>query len=229
MSLDRISLTLYDFLGYLLPGFVVLIGCSLAESTFTGSALFSLSRFGEDLLLYIILAYFFGSATHRIASLLKDWQYRWFAASKSLHLSAPVFERVREVAKDAYGVRTGEEEELDTLEVFRLADNYVVASGGSVERDVLMAREGFCKASMVAFGFLSLVLLSAVPVGGLIVQSQPNTFTYSTWYVTAALAAVTLSLAFLFRSGFIFYNRIKINTVHLTFLALREKDHLNRR
>lgn len=225
MSLDKMSLTLYDFLGYLLPGYVLVFGCSLLESTFLDSDLFHLSRVADDLLLFTVLAYFFGHAGHRIGSLLKDWRYGWFR-DRNRRLSAPVFERAREVVKDAYGIKLDEGEKLDTLETYLLADSYVVASGGSTERDVLMAREGFSKASMVAFGFLSLILLSSLIVGGTKVQTQSGAFTQLTWSTTTVLAVAMLSLTLLFRGAFIFFNRVKINNTLLTFLALREKDIL---
>jgi hypothetical protein len=225
MSLDKMSLTVYDFLGYLLPGYVLVFGCSLLESTFLDSDLFCLSRLTDALLLFTILAYFLGHAGHRIGSLLKDWRYSWFR-DQNLRLSAPVFERVRKVVKDAYGIKLDEEAKLDTLETYLLADSYVVASGGSTERDVLMAREGFSKASMVAFGFLSLILFSSLIVGGTKVQTQSGTFTHLTWITTTVLAMAMLCLTLLFRRAFIFYNRIKINNTLLTFLALREKDIL---
>lgn len=223
MSLDKISLTLYDFLGYLLPGYVLILVCSLVESTFLGTNLFSLSCITDNLLPITVIAYFLGQASHGIGSLLKEWRYGWFS-DRSLRLSSPLLERVQEVAKDTYGVKLGDGEKLDTLELYLLADSYVVASGGSIERDVLMAREGSFKASMVAFGFLSLVLFSSLIVGGTKIQAQPGTFTRLTWITTTALAVVTLCLTLLFRRRFVFFNRVKVNNALLAFLALREKD-----
>lgn len=227
MNLDKISLTLYDFLGYLLPGYVLIFACSLIESTLLGSNLFALSCISDNLLPFSVLAYFLGQAGHRISSLLKEWRYGWFS-DRSYRLSTPVFERVREIAKDAYGVKLDAGAKLDTLETYLLADSYVVASGSSAERDILMAREGFCKTSMVAFGFLSAVLFSSLAVGGTKIQTRPGTFTQLTWITTTVLAVVTFCMTLLFRRGFVFYNRIKINNTLLTFLALREKDILKK-
>ncbi len=72
MSLDKISLTLYDFLGYLLPGYILTFVCSLVESTFFGSDLFSLSRISNNVLPFTVVAYFLGYVAHNIGSLLRD-------------------------------------------------------------------------------------------------------------------------------------------------------------
>lgn len=48
MGLDKISVTLYDLLGYLLPGYVLLLACSVAEASFWGSSVFALSRISRN-------------------------------------------------------------------------------------------------------------------------------------------------------------------------------------
>jgi hypothetical protein len=225
MGIEKISLTLYDLLGYLLPGYVLLFVCSLIEATFLDSSLLNLSRITDDLLPSVIVAYFLGHACHGVGSLLRDSLHKWFSG-RELHLSSSLFERAREVAKDAYGARLAEDEKLDTLETYLLADSYLVASECVIDRDTMIAREGFFKASMVSFGALFIVLLCSLIVGGVKIQTEPGIFVDLAWIATTVLAVIILGLTLLFRKRFIFFNRLKINRTLLTFLALREKDVL---
>ena len=39
MSLDKISVTLYDIFGYLLPGYIIVAGASIFEATFSKSSI----------------------------------------------------------------------------------------------------------------------------------------------------------------------------------------------
>ncbi len=61
MGLDKISVTLYDLLGYLLPGYVLLLASSVAEASYwERSSLFSVSSIGHNPVLAAIAAYFLG-------------------------------------------------------------------------------------------------------------------------------------------------------------------------
>ena len=222
MSIEKIGLTLYDFLGYLLPGYVLILSCSLVESTFLGSDLLSLSRVSGNYLPFTIAAYFLGHVSHGIGSVLKDRLYKWFTDRKG-RLSSPLFERVRESARNTYEISQDPGSSLAPLETYLLADSYIVASGGSPERDILTVREGFHKASMVAFGFLLVVLLSCLGLGGAKIQTQPGTFTRLSPLLTGVLALVTTIMTLVFRRGFMFFNRLKINKILTVFLALRQK------
>ena len=222
MGIEKIGLTLYDFLGYLLPGYVLILSCSLAESTYLGTDLLSLSNVSGNYLPFTIAAYFLGHVSHGTGSVLKDRLYKLFTDRKG-RLSSPLFERVQESATDTYEIRLDSASKLNPLEIFLLADAYVIASGGSPERDILTVREGFHKASMVAFGFLLLVFLSCLGVGGARIQTQPGTYTPLSPLLTGVLALVTFIMTIVFRRGFVFFNRLKINKILTVFLALRQK------
>lgn len=225
MSLDKISLTLYDFLGYLLPGYILVLGASIVESTFLDSDLLTLSRISDNPLPFVILAYLVGVASHSVGSILKAWKFQWFSG-KPYYLSDAVFEQVRQTVKDTYNIQPEEGAKISTLETYLMADSYVLASGGCAERDVIMAREGFCKASMVATSFLSLVLIVSMFVSGASIQTLPGSYTNLNLAWTGLLAVTVLVMAFIFRWGMLFYNRVKINNAMLIFLALRAKDRL---
>jgi hypothetical protein len=228
MSIEKIGLTLYDFLGYLFPGYVFVLTCSVVESTFLTTDLLTLSTISDEFLTFTIVAYFSGHLIHAVGSLLKDLFYKWFS-TKALRLSRPLFDHVRETVQEAYAISLAPEDKLDTLETLLLAESYVQASGGLSQLDVLAVREGFHKASMVAFGFLSAVLLLSLLVGGAKMQTYPDTYTHLSWSGTILFSIVTIVATLLFRGRFIFYNRAKINNTLLSFLAFHEKDLLKKK
>src|SRR5205085_9652036 len=151
MGLDKISVTLYDLLGYLLPGYVLLLACSVAEACFWGSSVFALSCISRNPILSAVVAYFLGQASHAIGSWIKAKRYKWFDDRGSYRLNPEIAERVTQVIQETFGLKLEEDKKLSKIDRYVLADSYIVASGGSVERDILMAREGFFKASVVAF------------------------------------------------------------------------------
>lgn len=228
MSIENIGLTLYDFLGYLFPGYVLVLVCTVVESSFGDSDVLSLASLGTNFVIVTIVAYFLGQISHAVGSVLKSRFYKLFINQKN-RLSNPIYCRVQEAAQEAYSIPLCPEQRLDALETYMLADNYLLAFGASSERDILMAREGFHKGSMVAFALLSLALGGSLFVGGARIQTQPGRFIELSQVGTVLVAAGTLACALLFRKRFAFFNRVKINSVLLSFLALYEKSERERK
>lgn len=227
MGLDKISVTLYDLLGYLLPGYILLLACSVAEASFWESSLFALSRISRNPFLCIIVAYFLGQISHAIGSWVKIKRYKWFDDHGNYSLNPEVKKRVVEALEEAYGLKLKDDQKLSKIDRYLLADNYIVASGGSVERDILTAREGFFKASVVAFTILGLTMLSSLFVSVPRIQVSPGAFIFPTKISIIALTVFFFLLVWLFRQRFIFFNCAKNNNALLTFLALRQKGESN--
>lgn len=222
MGLDKISVTLYDLLGYLLPGYVLLLACSVAEASFGGTSLFALARISRSPILAAVVAYFLGQASHGIGAIIKSKKYRWFDDHGRYSLSPDIKERVIAAIKETYGIKLEGEKELSKIDAYLLADNYILASGGSIERDILTAREGFFKAAMVAFVVMAVTMLSTLLSQLPRIQIQPGIFVLPTRLSIVALTIFFLFLCWLFRQRFIFFNRAKNNNALLTFLALRQ-------
>ncbi len=222
MNLEKVSLTLYEFLGYLLPGFLLVFACSLIEATFLNTSALSLSNISGNLVASSIAAYFLGHASHRLGSVLKERRRSWFSDTKR-RLNPLLYERVCEALKLAYRIELPIDTSLSTLDTYILADNYITASEEWSEREVLMAREGFFKASMVGFGIVTVVFFVAMAFGGVRLQSVAGDYIELDPVATGVLAGIALFLTVLFRSGFLFYNRLKVNNTLITFLALFEK------
>ena len=227
MGLDKISVTLYDLLGYLLPGYILLLACSIAEASFWESSLFALSRISRNPVLCIIVAYFLGQISHALGSWIKIKRYKWFDDRGNYSLNPEVKKRVVEALEETYGLKLKDDQKLSKIDRYLLADNYIVASGGSVERDILTAREGFFKASVVAFAILGLTVLSSLFVSVPRIQISPGAFIFPTKISIIVLTIFFFLLVWLFRQRFIFFNCAKNNNALLTFLALRQKGESN--
>lgn len=222
MDLSKIAVTLYDVLGYLLPGYVVLFACSILEATFIGSWFLSLSLFSAHPLPFAVAAYFMGQVGHAVAS--------WCTESKKLRsiiqasrerLRPSLYSSVRTELEAAYGLQLGKD--CGTLEPYLLADAYLAAAGASADRDLMAAREGFFKQSVIAFALLAVVLVAALVEGGASVQSRPGAISALGMRPTLLVAALAMSIAAAFRLRFGFYHRIKMNNTMLLFLAHRAK------
>lgn len=217
--MDKISVTLYDLLGYILPGCILLFTASLVEATFGGSRHLSLSAMTANLALSAVASYFLGAVAHSTGSILKDRFPNFFSDKKS-RLDQSMLDRAREIAKGLYGFAGENERDLTTLEIYLLADSYVIASGKTVEREVLQAREGFYKASMVAMAALSMVFFFAAIFGGAVVQFGEKSVEELSRTSTLLLGLTGMILTLVFRRGFRFFNRVKINNTILLFMAL---------
>ncbi|HLA09565.1 MAG TPA: hypothetical protein VJ023_03045 [Pyrinomonadaceae bacterium] len=200
---------------------LLLFACSVVEASFWGSSVFALSRIGKNLILSAIVAYFLGQTSHAIASLIKLRKHRWFDDRGRYVLNPQINRRVAAALKEAYALDLGPDQQLSRIDVYLLTDNYVLASGGSVEREMLTAREGFFKSSMVAFAVLGATFFASLFSRLPRIQVQPEHFILPTRLSIVMLAFTFLALSWLFRERFIFFNRAKNNNALLTFLALR--------
>jgi len=221
LGLDKVTVTLYDLLGYLLPGYILLFACSILEASFWGSSVFALSQIGRNPILSAIVAYFLGQTSHAIASIIKSKKHRWFNDRGRYGLNPQINKRVVAALKETYAIDLEPHQELSRIDAYLLADNYILASGGSVERDILTSREGFFKSSMVAFLVLSIAISSSLFSRMPRIQIQPTNYVVPTKLSIVMLAFAFLLLSWLFRERFIFFNRAKNNNALLTFLALR--------
>jgi hypothetical protein len=221
LGLDKITVTLYDLLGYLLPGYILLFACSMLEASFYGTSMFALSRMGKNPILSAIVAYFLGQTSHAIASIIKSKKHRWFNDRGRYSLNPQINKRVVTALKETYAIDLEPNQELSRLDVYLLADNYILASGGSVERDILTSREGFFKSSMIAFFVLGIAISSSLFSQMPRIQIQPTNYVLPTRLSIVIIAVSFLLLSWLFRERFIFFNRAKSSNALLTFLALR--------
>ena len=156
---------------------------------------------------------------HSTGSIIKDRKPDLFRDKDNL-LDADILERAKEIAKDLYGFGGEGKRDLTDLEMYLMADSYVIARGRLVEREVLQSREGYYKASMVVMAILSLVLICAGVFGGVAVQFGPKSVATLSRVATLSSGLVGVILTLVFRRSFRFFNRVKVNNTILLFMAL---------
>ncbi|MBP7620182.1 MAG: hypothetical protein KA745_04360 [Gemmatimonadales bacterium] len=221
MNFDKVAVTLYDVLGYLLPGYLILLALSLGESTFATSSFLSLSVLTTHYIPSTVAAYFAGQAAHAVASSVTESRFRKVIQASREKLSSELYARMLSELEAVYGKEALPKAEKGNLEAYLLADSYLVAAGRGADRDVLLAREGFFKQSVVAAVALLVVLASSLAVGGVAVQPSPGVRTPVAWWPTMTATLLALAVVLLFRLRFGFYHRIKMNNTFLLFLAVR--------
>lgn len=225
MDSEKLSLTLFDILGYLLPGFVCVFCFSLFEATILSSGFFNLTAIGENFFFFTIAAYFLGHVCHILATLLKERFYKLFSGKEN-HLSQLLYDHFRKSILSTFDIKLPNEgDKLSTLENYLLADSYVIASGCSDERSSLLVREGFFKSSMISFALMAIISWMSLFFGGLKIQTELGKLIPIGITATVVLAFLSTLVFLLFRDRFIFYNRIKLNNTALLFLACREKNN----
>lgn len=229
MKFDSISLTLFDLLGYLLPGFVFLLCFSILEATFFHSTVFSLSAVSAHPAFFSVVAYFLGHVAHALGSEVKRIRFRWFT-SKQDRLGKQLYSFARHglsfFAKEGFG---DAQEKPSALDFYVVAESYLIATGHTQERDLLIAREGFYKASMVPLGLLAGVLLSSLFHGGAsIIYSDDYQLATASGLVTGLSTVGAVLLTVLFRRRYMFFNRLKNSHVLVTASVLSHLDAANR-
>lgn len=227
MNVEKFGLTIFDILGYLLPGYIVLFGISVFESTFLHSTQISLIAIGNNPFLFTVIAYFLGIICHWFSTSLKGKYRKLFSSSKD-KINPLVYNRFIEAIAETYNIhRIDDENRLHTLDNYLLADSYILTEGCGDERMSLMVREGFFKTSMSAFLFLTIVLFSTLFVGGMVIQLDiDNALTFNL-FSSIICTVICFGITLIFRDRFIFYNRIKINNTIMIFLAIIQKQKGN--
>ena len=220
MESGKLGLTLFDVLGYLLPGYVLLFCLSFIESTFLGSGYLSLASLRDNLFFSTVVAYFGGHVCHSIAASIKHRFFRHLG--ENYRLNNPLYSEAKESIWQAYNLKS--DLQLNSLDIYLLADSYLVASQCLEERGSLHVREGFHKSASAAFGFLFITVLSSLLVGGLRIQFESGNIQKLGILPTIVYSILSLAIFRLFMGGFAFYNRMKLTNTYLIFLALRKKE-----
>ena len=108
--------------------------------------------------------------------------------------------------------------------MYTLADNFIVSSGLLEERSSLIVREGFHKSASIAFGSFFLIVFSSILWGGLRFQGSIGHVESIGIGATMVFSVVLLLSFLMFVNRYVFFNRIKVNSTYLLFLAIRKKQ-----
>jgi len=224
MESGKLGLSLFDVLGYLLPGYLLVLCASFVEATFLGSGYLSLASIRDNFLITAVIAYFAGHLCHAIGTAIKDRFFRHLG--KDYREKNPLYEEFRKAVLNTYGLRS--DLPLNSLDLYILADSYLVASNILEERSSLQVREGFHKSAAAAIGMLFLIVFGSLFVGGLRIQATSGSIQNLGIWPTIIYALLSLAATWLFWARFMFYNRMKLTNTYLLFLALVEKEKVKR-
>ncbi len=222
MESGKFGLTLFDILGYLFPGYLMVFSLSFFESTFLSTSLLSFESISKNLFFFTIIAYFLGHLCHIIGSLIKDRAFSFM--NKKDRLNGVLYEKFwKEICK-TYSISADEAAKLNKLDMYTLADNFIVSSGLLEERSSLVVREGFHKSASIAFGSFFLIVFSSIFRGGLKFQGATGSVEPIGIGATVLFSVVLLLIFSLFVNRYVFFNRVKVNSTYLLFLAIRKKQ-----
>ncbi len=250
MNFDKISVTLYDLLGYLLPGYILVMALAVLESTFLGSTLLTLQGIKSNPLPFSVVAYFLGQFCHAMGTTLKTKLRphaktiqqkigessittrrkrrleRWLAVVEPC--GAPIDENLEtEVEKEicaAFEItpdQLGEAGSRRDLNTYLLADGFILASGVAGEREIFQAREGFFKAATVAFLLLAALFGASILVGGASINRTATDAVGVNWWQALTLGGACFGFALIAWGRCAFFSCLKKTHVKLLFLALR--------
>ena len=232
MNLDKINLSLYDLVGYLLPGFVFLGVLSVAEATFASSRLITVQSINSNIVVFVAVAYYLGHFCHTVGSSLNKIS-GWTRARLGLAalcvapMEPTLIQVVEEEVCAAYNLRSDQLGSSDATREFNcylLADNWTLVEGSTGERDTFQAREGFFKASSFSFGVAGIVFgLSLLKSGATINQTMQQSVKV-TLPISLVACGFCLIVAFVFARRYIYFSCLRRNQTRLLFLASRRKQ-----
>lgn len=220
MNFGTLGLTLFDILGFIIPGSMVLFGLSVLEATFFKTGFIGLNNIGYNSLFFLIVSYLLGHLCHNLSALLKI--HSGLLRSKANRLDEVTMGIIQSRINEAYRL-TPPKAKFSSLETFIYCDSFLVASGCTEERNSLVVREGFYKSSITAFGILALIFIATLFGGGISLQITAEEIQPLGYLFTALMILLSGALLVLFWNRFCFYNRLKINSIYLTFLAITAK------
>ena|ERR1700704_1195200 len=220
--IDKIQLTLYEIFGYLLPG---AIGTTAVAIFYWGAclphAIFPVYKVHPDTIGWAVLtgiSYLFGHLAQGLGTKYLKGAEKTALENGEIVPSAIVSSAKVRAATIA-GVRS---EDIDSVSLFRLADEYALQKGALGDREVFVYREGFYKGCTVALALLSIALL----VRSFLETTAVGFPTY-TYYVspiqllTAALVAAVASR--LCRQRFKRFGIYRVSRAVFAFLVLSKK------
>lgn len=224
MDLSKLTVAVFDVFAYILPGLVLLTALSLFEATFLTSNLVPLDRVARAPAVALIAAYFLGQLAHAFAGWLLTHVFPKLPNDKVGGFRKEMFDHTRQRVTDVFNIDVTRftPTKLKTLEVYQLADSYIVAKEKASERESLIAREGFAKTSLGAFLLSALIVVSTVIHGGLHWRFTAGAGVLPV-AATLIVAAILLVVAAVFWRRYVFFHCLKMTSTYAMFLALTTK------
>ena len=224
MDFEKLGLKLFDFLGYLLPGIITLFGLSFLEMNFLNSDILSLTRLINNSIIALLLAYFIGHICHSLGTIVQNWTFSLLPKNKS-RLEKDFYNQIRLRVANKYNIdlSSRENQKLNTLETYLIADQAVLTSGKATEREQFIALSGFYKGSFISLSILSLIFISTLIKGGAILILGGNNIIKFTFLQTSIVCIILVLITYLFLNRYRFFNQLKMNSTLISFLVIHEE------
>lgn len=221
--IDKIQLTLYEIFGYLLPG---AIGTAAVAIFYWGTCLphttFPIYKVHPDALGWAVLtgiSYLFGHLAQGIGT--KYLKGAEKAALENSELVPPaIVSSAKERAATIVGVQPAD---IDSVSLFRLADEYTLQKGVSGDREVFIYREGFYKGSTIALALLCIALLIR-SFGGTTAVGFPSYTYYVSRIQVLTTALIAAAASRLCRQRFRRFGIYRVSRAIFAFLALSQES-----
>ncbi len=221
--LEKLTFTLYEVFGYLLPGNVTLVGFMLLYwALFVPRVPLGVVSFQPDLVGWsaiVVTSYLLGHAAQAMGNLtLRKIEESALAMKRASWMS----ERATQTAAGLLGVPA---EKIEPRWVYRALDEYAVQSGQAGDRDMFVYREGFYRATSIALFFLSLTLLIRMVVPGASIQFAKWLFPVSCWqsFTTAVIAGL---VGWLFLQRYRRFADYRVTRAVLSALVIQKETRL---
>lgn len=176
--LGNLSFTLYEALGYLLPGGVGTLGLLvLYWGLFVPEVPLKCYGYQPGIVAWIAIvlsSYLLGHTMQGLGNIL--WKRGDESTLSSKRIPPWMRDRAKEFAAKIVGVSTGE---MKLMWAFRVLDEYIVQAGKAGDREMFVYREGFYRGSALALFFLATTVLIRGFVPGCAIQLTSSTFPVS--------------------------------------------------
>lgn len=214
-----LRLTVYDFIGYLLPGMPALIALMVLGWPGSGGGGFVTipGPSGDGWIAAAIASYLLGHIVQALANLVVEIAY----PDEVFGLGGPggpvpreLYHRARAKLYEAAGAQR-----LSAEEVYALADEWVAQHGNTADRELYLYREGFYRGFSVSLVWLAVGLLIERLRGVhsvTIAQLTVTTMGPSLWLITAGLVLGAVLFFMRYRR----FAKLRVGNAVLGFLAL---------
>jgi hypothetical protein len=221
----EIKLTIYDFLGYLLPGvpFLFTIIVLYWVLFFTREPLPLPSLTSTTWVLFLFLAYLFGHVVQAIGNLISKGigltEGKVLSKSKNPILPEAVVKAARSAVSKTLAV---DSKHIENEDLYALCDTIVLQFGQTAEREILQYREGFYRGFSISMTFLALALIVRAFVPGSMVSISGKPYHLIALLLAFMIVVLLLSALFCFLRYKRFF-RFRIKSAIFACLVLQDK------
>lgn len=222
--MGNIAFTLYEVVGYVLPGSVTFLGFVIFYWTvFVPRLPLGIASFqaGPVTWVTVVLAsYLLGHAAQAIANTCFSGIESSVLATSNGTAPEWMRERARQAASEILKV------DLTLLEpesIFATLDEYTAQNGEVGDRDLFVYREGFYRGTALALFFLSATLLARMCVPGASIMFIKGQF-FVSWWEPLITAAIVGGVGYLFVRRYKRFAKYRVTHAVLAALTLQSSS-----